>query len=220
MQRWMNLALFLIVAALVFFSLLRSVCGVSLRATVSEAKPPSSADTKIQDLQRALELNTPVQTTLVFRASVAPPSPQTQNMVAVQYAIDAQKLDFQHGADGREYASVECVAQAFTEKGEAVKASASTYEAALKPESFKLVSEEGFPCTQNLDLPVGDYLLKFAVRDNHTGLIGTLYSRVSVPHLPGAALPSAKRRVKRLQDEKPRSRRLRPQNESDSTFVA
>ncbi|HTC92932.1 MAG TPA: hypothetical protein VK699_05720 [Terriglobales bacterium] len=218
MQRWMNLALFLIVAALIFFSLLRSVCGVSLRATVSETKPPSSADTKIQDLQRALELNTPVQTTLVFHARVAPPSPQTQNKVAVQYAIDAQKLDFQHGADGREYASVECVAQAFTEKGEAVKASASTYEAALKPESFKLVSEEGFPCTQNLDLPVGNYLLKFAVRDNHTGLIGTLYSSVSVPHLPGAALPSAKRRVKRLQDEKPRSHKLRPQE--DSTFVA
>ena len=220
MQRWMNLALFLIVAALVFFSLLRSVCGVSLRAKPPETKQLSSADLKIQDLQRALELNTPIQTTLLFRARVAPPSPQTQNKVAVQYAIDAKKLDFQHGEDGREHASVECVAQAFTEKGEAVKASASTYEAALKPESFKLVSEEGFPCTQNLDLPVGNYLLKFAVRDNHTGLIGTLYARVTVPQLPGAAQQATKRRAKRLQDEKPRSRRLRPQNESDLTFVA
>ncbi|HZR27174.1 MAG TPA: hypothetical protein VFA71_00225 [Terriglobales bacterium] len=220
MQRWMNLALFLIVAALVFFSLLRSVCGVSLRAKAPEAKPLSSADSKIRDLQRALELNTPVQTTLVFKTRVAPPSPQTQNKVAVQYAIDAQKLDFQHGEDGREHASVECVAQAFTEKGEAVKASASTYEAALKPESFKLVSEKGFPCTQNLDLPVGNYLLKFAVRDNHTGLIGTLYARVTVPHAPGAAPAPAKRKVKRPQDEKSRSRRFRPQDESDSTLVA
>ncbi len=220
MQRWMNLALFLIVAALVFFSLLRSVCGVSLRAKAPEAKPLSSADSKIQDLQRALELNAPLQTRLVFKAQVTQPSPQTQNKVAVQYAIDAQKLDFQHGKDGREHASVECAAQAFTEKGEAVKASASTYEAALKPESFKLVSEKGFPCTQNLDLPVGNYLLKFAVRDNHTGLIGTLYARVTVPQLPGAAQQATKRRTKRLKDEKPRSRRLRPQNESDSTFVA
>jgi hypothetical protein len=220
MQRWMNLALFLIVAALVFFSLLRSVCGGSLRAKAHEAKPLSPADSKIKDLQQALELNTPVQTRLVFKAQVAPPSPQTQNQVAVQYAIDAQHLDFQPGKDGREHASVECVAQAFTEKGEAVKASASTYEAALKPESFKLVSEKGFPCTQNLDLPVGNYLLKFAVRDNHTGLIGTLYAKVSVPHVPGAAPSPAKRRAKRSQDEKPRSRRLRPLNELDSTFVA
>jgi len=111
----------------------------------------------------------------------------------VQYAINAQGLDFQHGDDGLEHASVDCIVQAFTEKGVVVKASANTYLASLKPESFKRVSQNGFPCMQSLDLPAGNYQLKLLARDNNTGAIGTVNAKVTVPKglvkVPAAAKP-------------------------------
>src|SRR6266849_3855034 len=144
------------------------------------------------DLRRALNLSTPVETMLTVYTQVKPPSSETQNQVAVQYSIYAKALDFEHGDDVLEHASVDCVAQAFTEKGEVVKASANTYLASLKPETFKQVSQNGFPCKQSLDLPAGSYILKLAARDNRTGAIGTVNAKVTVPKLPAKA-PSAAR---------------------------
>lgn len=240
MQRWMNLTLFLIVLALVIFSLVRSIFGTQGRQADLKQPPrhvrlpygldyvaaspktnrAQAADTRIQDMERALNLSTPVQRMLVFKAQVVPPSPQTQNRVAVQYTIDAQSLRFQHGDDGLVRANVECAAQAFTDRGEAVKASASIYHAALQPESFKLVSEMGFPCTQNLDLPAGNYLLKLAVRDNGTGAIGTLNTKVEVPQLPANAPRVIKPERKGRGTEKPRSREPRMPDDPSALSAA
>jgi VWFA-related protein len=144
------------------------------------------------DLGRALDLSTPVETALTFYARVTPPSPETENMVAIQYAIDARGINFAPGdSDELEHASVDCVAQAYTEKGTIVKASANTYQASLKPENFKKISQTGFPCRQKLDLPAGTYILKLAARDNTTGAMGTVNARVTVPKLP-KPLASAK----------------------------
>ena len=167
--------------------------GITLRhrpgyvALDPEAYTSKPAEMQNTDLRRALNLSTPVETMLAIYAQVTPPSSQTQNKVAVQYAINAQGIDFQHGDDGLEHASIDCVLQAFTEKGEVVSASANTYLASLKPESFKRVSDNGFPCMQKLDLPPGKYLLKLAARDNHTGAIGTVNARVAVPKLSAKA---------------------------------
>ncbi len=163
---------------------------VALDPETYTSKPAAMQDT---DLHRALNLSTPVETMLTIYAVVTPPSPQTQNKVSVQYAINAQGLDFQHGDDGLEHASVDCIVQAFTEKGVVVKASANTYLASLKPESFKRVSQNGFPCMQSLDLPAGNYQLKLLARDNNTGAIGTVNAKVTVPKglvkVPAAAKP-------------------------------
>jgi VWFA-related protein len=146
------------------------------------------------DLHRALDLSTPVETALTFYVRVTPPSAETQNQVAVQYAIDARGLNFSPGDDNLQHASVDCVAQAFTEKGIIVKASANTYEASLKPETFQRVSQGGFPCLQKLDLPAGKYVLKLAARDNTTGAIGTVNAKVTVPKLPAPANAAAMRK--------------------------
>ncbi|HTC92933.1 MAG TPA: VWA domain-containing protein [Terriglobales bacterium] len=157
---------------------------VALDPGAYAAKPVAMQNT---DLHRALLLSTPVETMLTIYARVTPPSSQTQNKVAVQYGIDPHGIDFQHGDDGLEHASIDCVLQAFTEKGEVVSASSNTYLASLKPESFKQVSDNGFPCIQKLDLPPGKYLLKLAARDNNTGAMGTVNARVTVPKLPAKA---------------------------------
>ena len=50
--------------------------------------------------------------------------------------------------------------------------------------SFKRVSQNGFPCTQSLELPAGSYQLKLLARDNNTGAIGTVNAKVTVPKIP------------------------------------
>jgi hypothetical protein len=117
---------------------------------------------------------------LVFCARVLPPS-QPHSKVVVHYAIDAEDLDFEHGDDDRERASVDCVAQAYSSKGEFVKTSGVTNEVDLKSEALKTVLENGFSCAQELELSAGHYILKLAVRDNHTGAIGTANAKVIVP---------------------------------------
>jgi VWFA-related protein len=156
--------------------------GYSAIDPESYAKKPVAMQTA--DIRRALDLSTPVETALMFYARVTPPSAETDNKVAVQYAIDARGINFDKGDDDRQHASVDCVAQAFTEKGIIIKASANTYEASLSPETFKKVSLGGFPCLQKLDLPAGSYVLKLAARDNRTGAMGTVNAKVTVPKLP------------------------------------
>jgi VWFA-related protein len=125
-------------------------------------------------LQRALSLDTPVLDELVFKARMIPPSTATKNRVLVQYAISPSGLDFQRDEKGGARVSVDCVAQAYSQNREVVQTSENTYDEPLDAEAFKRVAKNGFTCDQYLELPEGNYLLKVAVRDNHTGAFGTL----------------------------------------------
>jgi hypothetical protein len=57
---------------------------------------------------------------------------------------------------------------------------AQNFSAALKPEQYQLVMQKFFPCNQTLALEPGDYLLRLGVRDNTTGLIGTVNAPVTI----------------------------------------
>jgi VWFA-related protein len=130
---------------------------------------------------RALSLDSPASTALIFKAGVFPPSLQTRNKVLVSFAIDAQSLTFVRQPDGTQQATVECGVQAYSEKGKPVKSEIATFDAALRPESFKNVMQSGFQCQQLLDLPPASYVLRLGVIDDHTGLIGTTNAKITVP---------------------------------------
>jgi VWFA-related protein len=166
--------------------------GVKLRYRLGyyAADPGSyvkeSASQRARDLGAALSLDHPVSTSIFFQAGVYPPSEQTQNKVGVIYAIDVHALSLEHGDDGAEHGDIECVVQAFTEKGKPVNANGSIIKAALSPETYRKVMQSGFLCRTDLALPEGSYLLRLAVRDDRTGLIGTANARVTVPKLAEA----------------------------------
>jgi hypothetical protein len=115
-----------------------------------------------------------------------PPSEPGKGNVTIGYAVDLHALRVEHGEDGTEHADVECVVQAFDEKGKPVNAGGSTVKAAMKPETFQKFLQSGFPCKSEIELPAGNYLLRLAVRDNRTGLIGTANAKVNVPKLTEA----------------------------------
>ena len=69
-------------------------------------------------------------------------------------------------------------------------------EYALPPDAYKKVMRSVLPFQKLFGLAPGDYLLRLAVRDNRTGLIGTANGKVSVAQAstaPAAASPAEKK---------------------------
>jgi VWFA-related protein len=139
-----------------------------------------------KELGDALLLGSPTSTALFFQAAVFPPSEQAKNKTTIKYGIDPHALVFEREDDNLEHASVECVVQAYTEKGKLVNSITSKEEAALKPETFKKVLQTGFPCEDQIELPAGSFLLRLAIRDGRSGLIGSTNAKVTVPDFADA----------------------------------
>jgi VWFA-related protein len=166
--------------------------GVTLRYRLGYYASDPAAYLKEDEKQRArelgdaLNLDHPVSTALFFEAQVMPPSEPGKGNVTIGYAVDLHALRVEHGEDGTEHADVECVVQAFDENGKPVNSGGSTVKAAMKQETFQKVLKSGLPCKSEIALPAGNYLLRLAVRDNRTGLIGTANAKVNVPKLTEA----------------------------------
>jgi hypothetical protein len=109
----------------------------------------------------------------------------------LNYGLDPHDISFVHGGDGLEHADLDCAVRVFAPanidkvvKSEMVRAAAS-----LKPDVYKTISQSYFPCQIPLDLPPGSYLLRLVVRDNTTGLLGSVNAKVVVPAASVAADP-------------------------------
>jgi VWFA-related protein len=148
-----------------------------------EPKDYSRQDPKILaiDMGSALDINNPVSTALPFQAVVMPPSAQSGNKVQINYGIDPHAIGFELKDDGLEHAAIDCGVRVYTQAGEPLGAQGSTFNAALKPEQYQKVMQMIFPCNQTLQLAPGEYILRLAVRDNTSGLIGTANGRATVP---------------------------------------
>lgn len=138
---------------------------------------------KAAEFGQALSLDFPASTALVFQVRVFLPSAETNNKVKVSFTIDPHQINFEQ-ADGLQHASVDCAIAAYSTHGEPIKAEGGNSSTALKPDQFASVMKSFYPCQRQLSLPPGEYILRLGVRDNHTGLIGTVNGSVTVPPLP------------------------------------
>lgn len=128
----------------------------------------------------ALSLDSPMATGLRFDAAVIQPSEQTANKVLIKFALDPHAISFDYQPDGLHHALVDCVVQAYSNKGKLIKTEASTINASLKPDTYNNVMRTFFPCNQSIVLPPGSYSLRLGVRDDRTGLIGTTNGKVTL----------------------------------------
>jgi hypothetical protein len=135
-----------------------------------------------EDFSRAMKLETPSMTGVVFQAAVVGPSQQTGNKRVVSFGVDPHTITFEHGDDGMEHARVVCAAWAYSKnKDKPILPKEKTTTADLKPEVFRQVMASYFPCRQELELPSGTYALKLGVLDRTSNHIGTLTTTVNVP---------------------------------------
>lgn len=147
------------------------------------------ASQRAQDFGSALNLDNPASTALLFRAAILPPSEKTHNQVALNYFLDAHQIFFEKQEDGLQHASIDYAVQVYNAKGDTVKGEATTVTAALKPDIFDRVMKTGFPFQQTLDLSPGNYTLRLGVRDNRTGLIGSVTGKLEIPTQDAAQKP-------------------------------
>ena len=135
--------------------------------------PQRDPKLRAHDLIQALSLDSPAATALLFQARVLPPSEKTGNKVLVDFAVDPHPLSFQHGDDGLEHAMMKCAVEVYSRKGVPLRTEASDVSTALKPDAYNQVLRTNLPCRAQFNLGEGDYLLRLAVRDERTGLIGS-----------------------------------------------
>src|SRR6476661_9270243 len=158
--------------------------GVKLRYRLGYFAIPPGANRSPQEqaaaFAQAMDISSPVSTAILFQARVIPPSEKTKNQVVVNYLIPAAGLSFEEGADNLHHASVNCSVEVFSSTGDLVKKDGTNLTAALQPEVYDKVIREGFPCQEKLTLLSGEYTLRLGVRDNATGMIGTVDTKVTI----------------------------------------
>ena len=161
--------------------------GVKLRyrlgyyAVDPEKLNKEETDKLAETVSRAMEFDTPSYTAVRFQAGVLPPSEKSTKVV-VNFAVDPRTVTFAHGADGLEHAKVGCVVWAYgKDKEKPTMAKEVTQNAGLKPEVYKQLLSQYFPCKQEIDLKPGTYTLRLAVIDRTTNQIGTANAPVTVP---------------------------------------
>jgi VWFA-related protein len=155
--------------------------GLKLRYRLGYFAVASTTGSKTEEeatFHRAMDLNSPASTGVLFQAKVLQPA---ENQVVVNYAIAAAGLSFQQGPDQLQHLTVECAVEAYSEKNGRVQKEGTTMTAALEPGMYARILREGFPCQQKLSLPPGEYVLRLGVRDMATGQTGTTDARITVP---------------------------------------
>jgi VWFA-related protein len=160
--------------------------GIKLRFrpgyyAIDKQYEPNNSTVSKRELEEALDVSTLPSTMLYFTAALTLPTANTANKLVVNYRINASSLSLEQGTDGLRRAAVGCYVQAFSEDLKPVKATRQLSEATLKPATYQRVMSEGFPCTTAIDLPSGKYQLRFAIRDERTGLIGSANGKVTIP---------------------------------------
>lgn len=133
-----------------------------------------------EDFSRALTLDAPSITAVLFQAGIVPPGNKTKDRVTVNFAIDPHTLAFEKTNDGLERASVNCVVWAYPGKGDPVRSEGGS-TAALNPEVYKQVMSSYFPCQRTLELKPGHYTLRLGVLDRIINQIGTTSTPLTVP---------------------------------------
>lgn len=134
---------------------------------------------------QALNLEYPISTAITFQARIFPPSEQTKGKVVVNYGIDPHAVVFEAEANGQ-HAEVDYAVAAYSKTGQPIKLEGRTIKTALAPDVFQKVMNSYLPCQLEFDLPPGEYVLRLGVRDNRTGLLGTVNTTLTVaaPHTP------------------------------------
>ncbi|HXW17275.1 MAG TPA: VWA domain-containing protein [Candidatus Acidoferrales bacterium] len=161
---------------------------------VDATQPPPSESPQQRD-RRAFEevraaLNDPLPATQVtFRVHVPDPEAAVSAQVQIQFLVDVRTLSFDTAPNGERLCSLDFMAAAVTAEGKPAAADGKSVDAHLKPDQFARYSQDGLPFAMQLTLVPGSYSLQIVVRDNRTGLLGTLNVPLIVPAAP---TPSAK----------------------------
>jgi VWFA-related protein len=139
------------------------------------------SDAIAESFSRALQIDAPAVTQVVFQAQVQSPSEKNKKVV-VTFHVDPRTMAFEHKNDGLEYAKISCTAWAYGKDKDKPTMSSGTLNANLKQAEYQqMMQQRFFPCDRELDLKPGTYTLRMGVLDRTTNKMGTASAQVVVP---------------------------------------
>jgi VWFA-related protein len=161
--------------------------GVNLRyragyyALDPEKANKEDSDAVAESFSRALQVDAPAATQVVFQAQVQPPSEKNKKVV-VTFHIDPRTLAFEHKEGGNEFAHLNCTVWAYGKDKDKPTMFNGTVNANLNAKDYQQMMQQRFlPCDRQLDLKPGTYALRMGVLDRATNKMGTARAEVVVP---------------------------------------
>ena len=110
-------------------------------------------------------------------------TPDNRMAIDVDLRVDASKLDFKQGADGKYHTTLDVVGFLINRMGKAEDGFSQTINATLSPEEHKRALNAGIGYTGHVELAPGSYQMRVAVREADTGKVGSLSKYVEVPDM-------------------------------------
>jgi hypothetical protein len=155
---------------------------------ISDADDPPSQLTPARQLIHAA-VSPFAATDIALRATtLAGYTPEAGMFVRTLLHIDAHALTFVDTADGKKEASADVLGMAFDQEGTEVAHLSTGFAVALTPEATEEALREGL--AYNLRIPIrraGAYQVRFAVRDQHSGAVGSAGEFVEMPDVAHGA---------------------------------
>src|SRR5271157_5513188 len=111
---------------------------------------------------------------LPFTVEVKQTSSATAKLATVNFELQVPPTSLMDDPSGKHHMSLEVVAAAATPKGELVDKFSKTVEGTPKPQTAESIMKHGVSYSDSLHVPAGDFTLRFVVRDNLNGRIGSV----------------------------------------------
>ena len=152
---------------------------------VSDADASADAPSPAQHLVNAA-ISPFTSTDIAIRATTLPGfSPSRGLFVRALLHIDASALTFEKSMDGKSRAAADVLGMVFDRDGTEVAHLSTAFEATLTNEGERDALRDGLAYTLRVPIPrAGPYQVRFAVRDRHSGKLGTAGEFIELPDIP------------------------------------
>jgi VWFA-related protein len=125
------------------------------------------------DLVTAMSMGFPPATMVVFDSRVIPPPPAPQVKVPVEFLVNPKTIAGEEMKDGGRHFGLEFHVAAYSLDGKLITHVDQGLDAPVKADRLQAYLQQGIPYRAELTMTPGEYRLLLAVRDTHTGFIGT-----------------------------------------------
>jgi VWFA-related protein len=109
--------------------------------------------------------------------------PDNRADIDINMLINANNLNFKQESDGNYHTTFDVVGFLVNSMGKSQGGFSQTVNASLSPDDYKRALTYGISYTGHAQLPAGVYQLRTIVRENESGLVGTMSQFLEVPDL-------------------------------------
>ena len=120
-------------------------------------------------------------TMVYFDALVsAPKNAGAKATVPLRFRVDPSSISWQDGSDNKRRVNIDLFAVAVGADGKIAANTGKTIDVNLEPVQYEQVLKQGLLVPLDVELPAGRFQMRLAVRDNRTGVMGTLTAPLTI----------------------------------------